>query len=217
MKTVSLVPNDYTQRLRQVVDQSWQIFQSRFIGCRHPVVKESPFQHHFAAILSTVGSLYCTSREDVFFVDLETKVENIKGKNKYIDITCSFDNANVSCAIELKFKTERQGAQDHGRIDAYLDIEALELATDSRFTFGRFYMITDSKTYLHTSTRGVGSVFCLHDGFQVTQNTPIACSHSKGRENVVVSLRNPYVFTWEQSKEWYFLAVDVQLRAKMCT
>ena len=133
----------------------------------------------------------------------------LKGKNKYIDITCSFENANISCAIELKFKTEKQGAQDHGRIDAYLDIEAVELVTESQFTFGRFYMITNSKTCLHTSTRGVGSVFCMHDGFQVTPNAAIACPQSKGREDVVVSLRNPYTFNWEQSHGWYFLAVEV--------
>ena|GEM_PF-1484199 len=52
---------------------------------------------------------------------------------------------SVPGAIELKFKTEQQGAQDHGRIDAYVDIEAVELVTKSQFTFVRFYMITDSK------------------------------------------------------------------------
>ncbi len=60
-------------------------------------------------------------------------------------MTCAFPNAKVSGAIELKFKTEQQGAQDHGRIDAYVDIEAVELVTESQFTFVRFYMITDSK------------------------------------------------------------------------
>ncbi len=209
MISASLVPADYNHRLRQVVDLSWMIFQSRFIGGRHPAHKETPFQHHFATILSTVGSLYSTSREDVFLVDLEIRIENIKGKNKYIDITCSLANANASYPIELKFKTEQQGAQDHGRIDAYLDIEAVELVTQSQFTFGRFYLITNSKTYPHTSTRGVGSVFCMHDGFQVTTNTPISYSQSKGREDVVVSLRKPYTFIWEQSHDWYFLALDV--------
>ena len=77
-----------------------------------------------------------------FFVDLETRCEDVKGKAKYVDITCSFPNANVSCAIELKFKTKRQSAEDHGRIDAYVDIEAVELVCESQFTLGRFFMIT---------------------------------------------------------------------------
>ncbi len=90
-------------------------------------------------------------------MDLETRCEDVRGKTKFIDITCSFPNAAVSCAIELKFKTTQQGAQDHGRIDAYVDIEAVELVCESHFTFGRFFMITDSSVYVNTSRRGVGT------------------------------------------------------------
>lgn len=209
MEPVPLIPVDHRLRLQQVVDQSWRLFQSHFLFGRHPILKEAPFQHHFANILATVGALHCVSRDDTFIVDLETKVPDVKGKSKYIDITCSFPNAKISCAIELKFKTAQQGAQDHGRIDAYTDIEALEIVSPTHFTFGRFYMITDSKTYLHTSTRGVGKVFCMHDGFLTKPDVPIACPQSKGRDDVVVTLRNPYLLKWEVEKEWYFLAVHV--------
>ena len=128
---------------------------------RHPILREASFQHHFANTLSTIGSLYCVERSDIFPVDLETKFADIKGKSKFIDISCSFPNAKVSCAIELKFKTAQQGAQDHGRIDAYVDIEAVELACKSHFNFGRFFMITDSSVYVNPSQRGVGTaLFC---------------------------------------------------------
>lgn len=60
--------------------------------------------------------LYCTQRTDSFVVDLETKCLNIKGKSKYIDITCSFPDQNVSCAVELKFKTKKQGAEVRSNI-----------------------------------------------------------------------------------------------------
>ena len=140
---------------------------------------------------------------------METRAENVKGKNKYLDITCEFQNTGVSCAIELKFKTEQQGAQDHGRIDAYVDIEALELVTEDKFTFGQFYMITNSKTYLHKSTRGVGTVFGVNHGFQITPNVEIAYPDSKGREHVALQFRNPYTFNWEISGDWYFLAVEI--------
>ena len=63
---------------------------------------------------------------------METKCENINGKPKYIDISCGFID-KINCAIELKFKTAQQGAQDHGRIDAYRDIYALELVTEKLF------------------------------------------------------------------------------------
>ena len=209
MKSLNLIPHDHTDRLNQVVDRAWRIFQSHFVYKRHPISKEAPFQHHFANILSTVGSLYCVERSDIFFVDLETRCEDVKGKSKYIDITCSFPNADVSCAIELKFKTKQQGAQDHGRIDAYVDIEVIELVCESQFTMGRFFMITDSSVYVNPSKRGVGTVFCMHDGFQVTPGQEFACPQSKGRETVAVKLKHAHRFDWQQHEEWYFLEIRV--------
>jgi hypothetical protein len=209
MKAADLIPEDHEQRLHAIIDNSWRIFKSHFIGRRHPILKEAPFQHHFANIISTVGALYCIKRDDVFFVDLETKCANIKNKSKYLDITCSFENQKTSCAIELKFKTALQGAQDHGRIDAYIDIEAIELACKSQYKFGRFYMITDSQIYVNPSTRGVGTVFCLHDGFQVTPNVQISYPSSVGRENVKVFFHNSYRFEWTQIDKWYFLEVKI--------
>ena len=102
MYPLELIPHDHTARLNQVVDHAWRVFQSHFIYKRHPILREAPFQHHFASILSTVGTLHCVERSDVFFVDLETRCAAVKGKVKFIDITCSFPNAEVSCAIELR-------------------------------------------------------------------------------------------------------------------
>jgi hypothetical protein len=209
MSPAELIPYDHLERLHHVVDGAWRIFQSHFIYKRHPIPKEAPFQHHFAAILSSIGSLCCIERSDVFFVDLETRCEDIKGKAKYIDITCSYPNANVSCAIELKFKTARQGAEDHARIDAYLDIEAVELACAAQFNFGRFFMITDSSTYVRPSTRGVGTVFCMHDGFETASGANLTCPNIKNRHLVSVSLKKPYVFKWLEHDGWYFLELRV--------
>src|SRR5438046_1429557 len=159
MESPPRIPDEYRVRFREVIDVSWRVFVSRFVGQRHPISTEAPFQHHFANVISAVGNLYCVGRDEVFLVDLEGKCESIREKGKYLDITCSFINQNAKCALELKFKTERQAAQDHGRIDAYADIEALELACKAGFDFGVFYMITDSKTYVRQSTKGVGTVF----------------------------------------------------------
>jgi hypothetical protein len=203
-----LISLDHKTRLRSILDASWRIFKSKFIYQRHPVLKEAPFQHHFANIISTVGGLYCIERADSFFVDLETKCENIKNKSKYLDITCSFNKSDVSCAIELKFKTDQQGAQDHGRIDAYVDIEALELACKADYSFGKFYMITDSTPYVNKARRGVGTVFATHHGYE----SPIGrklCYPSKGREDVEVCLDHPYRFEWEKIDKWYFLDLTV--------
>jgi hypothetical protein len=209
MKPRDAIPANPVERLNAVLDTSWPIFVSRFIHGRHPVTKEAPFQHHFANIISTVGNLYCIGRDDHFLVDLETREEGIRDRSKYLDITCGYSNHKVRCAIEIKFKTARMGAQDFGRIDAYTDIEALELVCGTEYNFGRFYMITDSRTYLNPSTRGVGTVFAMHHGHQSLPDGHFAYPTCKGREDVVVRLRSSYHFDWESQGNWHFLQLHV--------
>lgn len=210
MKETEIIEFDYSKRVNEVLNQSWKIFKSQFIYGRHEINKEAPFQHHFAQIIKSVGNLYSISEKDLFKVDLETKCENIKGKSKYIDITCQFVD-KINCAIELKFKTSQQGAQDHGRIDVYIDIEALELVTKEKFEIGKFYMITDSKPYVNQSIKGVGTVYSTHDGHE-TENNKEFWFDSKGREEVIVTLQNSYTFEWEKINEWYFLDLSIQLQ-----
>lgn len=207
MKHPIRLTENYHHRLHDVLELSWSILKSRFIDGRYSITKEAPFQHHFAHIISAIGESHCSKRDDIFLVDLETKCGDIKGKNKYIDITCGFVNQKVNCAIELKFKTNSQGAQDHGRIDAFVDIEALELVCGEKFSFGRFYMITDSTPYIHQSKKGVGTMFTTHDG--ATIKPAVYQYPSKGREDVIVELNNEYIIEWEKIGEWYFLQVNI--------
>jgi len=209
MKPSQQLPTDHIQRLAHLVDHSWLILKSRFLQGRHVIPLEAPFQHYFASILSTYGELCCTERDDLFRVDLESKLSGSSGGREYMDISCSFPNHDASCAIELKFKTAKQGAQDHGRIDAYQDIEALERANRGGFSFGRFYMITDSSVYVNPSRRGVGTVFATHDGFQSVPHSTFHCPLSVGRQHVRLTLSNSYSFQWEQISGWYFLALNV--------
>lgn len=112
-------------------------------------------------------------------------------------------------ALELKFKTAKQGAQDHGRIDAYLDIEALEhLKQDKRYQSGYFFMITDSQTYINKSSKGVGTIFSMHQDFASKQNCHLV-SNSKGRDDVEIRLSQTYYFNWYQLQDWYFLMLKI--------
>ncbi len=207
MKEAEIIELDYRTRLDQILSESWKIFKSQFINGRHEINKEAPFQHHFAQIIRTVGNLYSICEKDLFKVDLETKVSNVKGKSKYLDITCQFVD-QINCAIELKFKTSRQGAQDHGRIDAYVDIEALEIVTDEQFDVGKFYMITNSNPYINQSKKGVGTVFGIHNG-NVTEKNSEFWYDSKGREHIRVNLRDTYHFEWEEIRNWNFLELTI--------
>ena len=140
--TLKLISKEYKDRIREIITLSWRIFISQYTNERMKINKEAPFQHHLATIIKEVGQLYTISKEEIFFVDLETKCKNIKGKNKYIDITCGFRD-KINCAIEMKFKTQKQGAQDHGRIDVYQDIEAIELSLENGFDIG-FFLISST-------------------------------------------------------------------------
>ena len=198
---------EYPERLHQILDESWRIYKAQFINGRHQINREAPFQHHFAQILKSVGDLYSIGKHDLFKVNLEHKFEKVRNKTKYIDITCEYVN-HITCAIELKFKTDVQGAQDHGRIDAYLDIEALEEIVSKGYGFGKFYMITDSKSYIKESKKGVGTIFKTFDGALIPLKSNFI-SDSKGRENVIVSLNNSYTFQWENIGKWYFLEISI--------
>ncbi len=210
MKKKDIIELGYPERLNEILDLSWKIFKSQFIHGRHKINKEAPFQHHFAQIIENVGNLYSMDKEDLFKVDLETKC-NINGKSKYIDISCEF-NKRIKCAIELKFKTKKQSAANLGRVDAYVDISALEsaleLVTEEQFHLGKFYMITDNKQYINQSKRGIGTVFATHHG-HITEKGKKLVSNCKDREHVKLTLRNSYHFEWEEINDWYFLDLTI--------
>jgi len=202
----NILPLDPIQRLDLVLDEAWRIFKSQFINQRHYIYTEAPFQHHFADIINRVGNLYCINRKDHFLTDLETKFPNLKEKTKYLDITCGFHEQS-SCAIELKYKKESQGAQDHGRIDIYQDLEAVEIACSETYDIGRVYVITDSKPYINQSKIGVGTIFPTHNGHTIIADKEII-STSKGREGVSVKFKCSYKFEWEQIENFYFLSIS---------
>lgn len=205
-----IIPTDYKSRMNEIMSVSWRIFISQFINNRHLINKEAPFQHHFAQIIRTVGELYSINESDLFKVDLETKLENIKGKSKYVDLTCQFDKI-IKCGIELKFKLKRQGAQDWGRIDAYVDIESLEIAVleQKEFDLGKFYLITDDTAYINKSKRGSGTIYCLHYGYETKPNHELNTPNNKGRHEVFVTLKNKYLINWEKVNNWYFLELTI--------
>ncbi len=222
MKQKDILPHDYSDRIDEILDSSWRIFKTQFVEGLYEVTKEAPFQHHFANIISVIGRTYCTKQSDIFFVDLEKKIEYLDEKKKYLDITCEFQSqenkTNAKAAIELKFKTKKQGAQDHGRIDAFVDIEALENAKEFHsFSKARFYMITDSEIYLSKSKKGVGTIFTTYDGAKTKKDSYFHCPSSKGRENVNVHLNASYSFEWEKIElkknnmkyYWYFLELKI--------
>lgn len=211
-----MIPADPELRMAALLDTAWAMFIDRFVAGRHEIRTEAPFQLHFAALLAQLGQLYCLDSKDIFRVDVErTYPTKANGSLKYVDIVCEAEwwtagvRRSVTAPIEMKFKTARQGAQDHGRIDAYVDIEAVERVVASvPIGVGRFYMITDCGTYTRRSSIGVGTVFPTHDGCVAGPCTGLG-TNSKGRQSVKVSIRGSYPFNWHPRAGWWFLAIPI--------
>ena len=226
MKNPDILPTDAIIRIDEILDISWRILKTRFIEKRYEISSEAPFQHYFAHIISTIGDTYCITRTEKFMVDLEVKLEgknnNDEVKKSYIDITCGFSrggkDSQEKTAIELKFKTKKQGASNDGKNNVFQDIERLEKTiNEPSFGQGRFYMITDHQAYVNESTRGgLGTEFTTHDGAETPANHEFYYPESKSKQNVKVNLKNSYLFEWEKidkksdkKEEWYFLELKV--------
>ena len=225
-----IIPTDDNKRIEEILKLSWRILKTRFIEKRYEISSEAPFQHYFAHIISTIGDTYCITRSEKFMVDLEEKLEvknnNDEVKKNYIDITCGFSrggkNSQKKTAIELKFKTKKQGASNDGKNNVFQDIERLEKTiNEPSFGQGRFYMITDHQVYVNESKTGVGTVFATHDGARTQANHEFHYPDSKSIEDVKVNLKNSYLFEWEKidkkpinksdkKEEWYFLEIKVK-------
>ena len=226
MKDVHLIATDYPSRMKEILDEAWKILKAQFVYKRNDIDKESPFQLQFASIIKNVGELYSIKPGEQFFVGMETKCEDIKedGKPKYVDITCGFRSGNepeFSCAIELKFKTRQQSAQDIGRINVYQDLEALEqVCRKGGYDIGKFYMITDSRVYTVMGKGEVADQFMIYDGYLTDGNTIHIHDEPEWKNNKYckVELKNQYKFEWEHSERyegdnnvsnWYFLEIDI--------
>ena len=226
MKKTDILPTDDTARIDDILQTSWRILKTRFIKRRYEISSEAPFQHYFAHIISTIGDTYCITRTEKFMVDLEVKLEgknnNDEVKKSYIDITCGFSrggkDSQEKTAIELKFKTKKQGASNDGKNNVFQDIERLEKTiNEPSFGQGRFYMITDHQAYVNESTRGgLGTEFTTHDGAETPANHEFYYPESKSKQNVKVNLKNSYLFEWEKidkksdkKEDWYFLELKV--------
>jgi hypothetical protein len=221
-----IIPTDDNKRIEEILKLSWRILKTRFIEKRYEISSEAPFQHYFAHIISTIGDTYCITRTEKFMVDLEVKLEgknnNDEVKKSYIDITCGFSrggkDSQEKTAIELKFKTKKQGASNDGKNNVFQDIERLEKTiNEPSFGQGRFYMITDHQAYVNESTRGgLGTEFTTHDGAETPANHEFYYPESKSKQNVKVNLKNSYLFEWEKidkksdkKEDWYFLELKV--------
>src|SRR5580692_5398256 len=115
----SIVPQTNTQRLKRILDESWDVLSQRIATGRIKINKEASLQLHYSSILLSYGELFCIDPSETFAIELESA--NV-GRN--IDITCSLGDAKA--AIELKcFKKESKRGLEADMYDVLKDVERL--------------------------------------------------------------------------------------------
>lgn len=145
-----------------------------------------PFNTTWLIPLDSLGELYCFSRTESFLVDLETRIDDVFGKTKFVDITFSYyDGGKITAkgAMELKFKKKSQGADDFVRINSYINIQSLEECLNRGYDVAYFCMVTDNSIYTCESVKGTtGDIFSMRNGYTSKVNLQISNPNCKGRK-----------------------------------
>ncbi|MDD9267853.1 hypothetical protein ACFPES_12525 [Paenibacillus sp. GCM10023248] len=211
-----------TERLDLILTESWQLFKAHCLYGRAPLHKEASFQHNFANIIEKVGTLYCFTKTEAFYVDLEYSIMKQTGFNKKVDvdIICELRNfelnEKVKAAIELKHTIKPGDATDIGRIGSYQDIHRLELLKELKtegFDLCKFYMLANRKAFTDISQPETsGEDFPTYDSYVIKPGKVYSTVHSKVGDGIQLKFKHEYKFVWdsyEQPKRLYFLSVDM--------
>ena len=70
-------------------------------------------------------------------------------------------------------------------------------------------MITDNKTYINSSKRGIGTIFGTSEDFKNRANVELKYNSKTARKYKPVILKNEYTFEWENIGKFYFLEQTV--------
>jgi len=218
IENLKTIETEIKARLKKVINISWDIFLNHYINKKYSILLEAPFQLHFSQILENVGKLYCLKREEHFFVDLEVKEDEIGKKKYYIDIVCGIikGDEEYKVALELKFKTLQQGAEDSGVMEFYKDIYSLEkIKRDKDYLFGVFLVITNDHLYIKKSKKGPRTIFETYNGASIIPDKEYECLDTKTGENFnkqygSFKFRKQYKFIWNKYQDNYFLKLYIE-------
>ena len=229
MTELQLIKTDYPSRMGKILDEAWEVFKWQFRNGTFNVEidNEAGFQFYFASTIKRIGEMRVCCNED-FYLEVETKWGAPSGKgSERIDITCGFkedkfkeDNRKIyACAIELKFfKTGHTFTSK--MFKAYQDIAALDKRVNAngeegvtRYSEGRFYLITDSESYKKKNAYKT-KADDYHE-FGLVEKTVKYVRYHDNRETKLpqeLFLTKEYDVKWDPSdgqSDWYFLEIDI--------
>ncbi len=198
---------DQEEKLRYILDFSWEIYIERLISSKISLNLESSMQLHYASIINNLGELLIVKPDEIFNVELEHAYENT---SKYIDIQCSYNN--VKAALELKcFRKGSNRAKDIDMYDALKDIERLDSFKAHKIK--KFICLSDDISYLDGKHTGHAGIVSIKDGRKIASGTKIVPSwigkwKNKSRDNPIV-IKNDIHFKWIRKDKWYYVIIDL--------
>jgi len=195
------IPESPIERLEVVLDTAWAIFHARIISGRLRINKESSMQLHLAAIIHSLGEIYCTQTGELFEVELES---DVAGMN--LDLTCVLGIARA--AIELKcFRKRSNRAVDTDMYDALKDIARLCSCQD--FQIKRFICLSDNRYYAEGKHDGHASIVTIKNNTFYPSGTVInptwAGRWKDSSRDQPINISRDVIFTWTNENGWYSL------------
>lgn len=199
----TLLPLDPAARLDMLLDMSWEIFFARVVSGRIKVNREASMQLHLAAIIREMGETLCVLPDELFHIDLETKISKAN-----VDICCSL--GEVRGALELKcFRKDSNRATDLDLYDALKDIERLDSYPDLHAR--RFICLTDNPYYAYGAPGGYAASVTIRDGTCYPAGTIIYPPWKGNWKNTSrdkeITIVRDLSLQWRTSEDWSYLYV----------
>ena len=190
------------EQLNEVVDMAWQEVKDQVDKGQLTLVREGNFGLHLGIFLYAFGNRDVPEGQR-FEVEAEHLLE-VDGARKYMDLACSYQPEDIKAALELKFCTAQQGADNLRRVDFWQDLGTLEEAQRQGFGEARFLLITDDPRYPEVKRRGDYKKYSMHEG-RVIEPGQYECVDWAGRRGKSVTLEKAYPISWEKINGLNFL------------
>lgn len=212
--------NSFEERLRNSISVAWDIFMNKVAHDSLQINKEASMQLHYANILHQILPLMCYSQKEYAWIELESSIQNIKGKTREIDLLLCYKNSadNINkIAIEMKCYRQKssssgknRGATDIFMKDIYEDLNLLEqyCLKDLTIKYGILIVMTDHRSLVHPTSNKSSKCWDYDISHGIKTEPNIHLTTDIGGKNIDIELKKSYIFNWIEKSNFYFLELE---------
>lgn len=206
---------NHRTRLAEIVEMAYRIVCQKVAEKSIEIYNEASLQLHLGTILKSLGQLYEFSPEERFVIELEKRIDGIKGTSKTegaarCDIVLSFYTKGIPSSqafLELKYfkisdNPHSAEASKDNRFALFMDLENLEhyrktTQTEVEDILCYEIAIAQNKTYADPASRSN-----LKTGHgKMTNDSKDATGKVMYASRKPVSLEGNYLFDWSTYSE----------------